>query len=194
MGNALVFIVRTLFDLYLLTFVLRLLLQWARVEPWNPLAQFIQRVTNPVVLPLRRLLPAMGRVDTATVAALFALQVVASGLLLRFGCAGEAGALQVLGVAVLALVDLFLRVAFWTILIYVVLSWVGQGGGNPAARLVGTLARPLLRPFQRLIPPVAGFDLSPLFAAIALQALRMVLPVQQVLGGLACGGLAGPVL
>jgi YggT family protein len=191
MTSALFFILRTLFDLYLLTFALRLLMQWARVDGWNPIAQFIQRVTNPLVIPLRRLLPAIGRIDTGTVVALFGLQAVATGLLLRFGCAGDPGVLQILAVAGLSLVDLFLRIAFWTILIYVVLSWVGQGG-NPGARIVATLARPLLQPFRRFIPPIAGVDLSPLFAAIVLQAIRMVLPVGQVLRGLGCGGIAGP--
>jgi YggT family protein len=192
MTSALFFILRTLFDLYLLTFALRLLMQWARVDGWNPIAQFIQRVTNPVVIPLRRLLPAIGRIDTGTVVALFGLQAIATTALLKLDCAGDADVLQILAVAGLSLVDLFLRIAFWTILIYVVLSWVSQGGGSPGARIVTALARPLLQPFRRLIPPIAGVDLSPLFAAIVLQALRLVLPLGQVLGGLGCGAIAGP--
>ena len=79
MQNALVFILRTLFDLYILTFALRLLLQWAAVDKRNPLVQFILRVTNPLVIPLRRLLPPIGRIDTATVVVLLGLQVRGHG-------------------------------------------------------------------------------------------------------------------
>jgi YggT family protein len=193
--SALVFIVRTLFDLYLLTFAVRLLLQRGRIDTWNPLTQFILRVTGPLVLPLRRVLPPVGRLDTATLAALFLLQLLATGILLRLGCAGGVGPVNIVLGALLALADLFLRVWFWTLLIHVVLSWVGQGGrGNPGAALVASIAEPLLQPIRRVIPPIAGLDLSPLFAILALQAARMLLPVELAVRGLACGGMALPVV
>ena len=87
MQNALVFILRTLCDLYILTFAMRLLLPWAAVAKRNPLVQFILRVTNPLVIPLRRVLPSIGRIDTATVVVLVGLQVLATVLLVRIGCA-----------------------------------------------------------------------------------------------------------
>lgn len=194
MANALVFIVRTLFELYIATFAVRLLLQRSRLDTWNPFVQFILRVTSPVVVPLRRVLPAIGRLDTGTLAALGLLQLLATGLLLNIGCVGSVGAGNILIGALLALADLVLTVWFWTLLIHVLLSWVGQGGrGNPIATPVATIAEPLLAPFQRVIPPIAGLDLSPLFALLALQAVRMVLPVELAVRGLACGGLALPV-
>jgi YggT family protein len=193
MQNALLFVVRTLFDLYLLCFVLRFALQWARTDRWNPLVQFILRVTNPVVLPLRRLVPALGPVDTATVLAVFALQLVAVVILVKVGCAGSAGPLQILLLTVLALVHLVLRVWFWVILIWTVLSWVSPGRGNPGQEFLGALASPLIRPIRRLVPPIGGLDLSPLFVLIALQAVTLLLPTESALAGLACGPIARPV-
>lgn len=189
MQNAIVFILRTLVDLYILTFALRLLLQWAAVDKRNPLVQFILRVTNPLVIPLRRVVPPIGRIDTATVLVLIGLQVVITALLVRIGCVGEPEILPILGLALLNLVKLALGIFTWSILIYVVLSWVSPGGYNPGAALVAAVVEPLLAPFRRLIPPIGGLDLSPLFALIAIQALSMLLPVDRLLSGMLCASL-----
>jgi YggT family protein len=194
MQNALLFIVSTLFNLYVLTFAFRLLLQWARVGSRNPLLQFVMRVTDPVVLPLRRLLPAAGRIDTATVVALLGLQLLGTALLVRIGCVGSAEFWQLLSLAVLRMVDLGLTVYTWSIIIYVVLSWVSPGGRHPAMDLVGGLVEPVLGPFRRLIPPIGGFDLSPLFALIVLQALGMLLPTNRVLTSMLCSNMAASML
>jgi len=189
MQNALLFVLRTLFDLYVLTFVLRLLLQWVRTDSRNPLVQFLLRVTNPLVMPLRRLLPPLGRIDTATLVALVGLQLVGTALLVRIGCVGQPGGLQILGLTLLGLVNVVLRVYFWVILIHVLLSWVSPGGYNPAAALVSTLAEPVLAPFRRLVPLIGGLDLSPVFALIALQAASYLLPTGQLLESMLCTGI-----
>jgi YggT family protein len=193
MQNALVFIIRTLFDLYVLTFALRLLLQWAAVDKRNPLVQFILRITNPLVIPLRRLLPSIGRIDTSTVVVLLVLQILGTILLVRIGCAAEPAIWQIVALACLSIVKLALNVFTWALIIYVILSWVSPGGYNPGVAVVAAIAEPLLAPFRRLIPLIGGLDLSPLFALIALQALAMLLPVERVVSGLLCGSLGGLV-
>jgi YggT family protein len=193
MQNALVFIVRTLFDLYVLTFALRLLLQWAAVDKRNPLVQFILRITNPLVIPLRRLLPSVGRIDTSTVVVLLVLQILGTTLLVRIGCAAEPAIWQIVALAGLSIVKLALNVFTWALIIYVILSWVSPGGYNPGAAVVAAIVEPLLAPFRRLLPLIGGLDLSPLFALIALQALAMLLPVERVVSGLLCGSLGGLV-
>ena len=189
MQNALLFVFRTLFELYVLTFAVRLLLQWARVDSRNPIVQFILRVTNPVVVPLRKLLPPLGRIDTATAVALVGLQLLGTAVLIRIGCVGEPGALQILLLTLLGIANLALRIYFWAILIYVILSWVSPGGYNPGAALVAALAEPVLAPFRRLIPLIGGLDLSPVLALVALQAITLLLPTEQVLGGMLCTGI-----
>jgi YggT family protein len=182
--NALLFIIRTLFDLYILTFALRLLLQWTAVDKRNPLVQFIFRVTNPLVVPLRRVLPPVGRVDTASVVALFGLQLVATGLIAGIGCGAPPELLTLLGMASMNLVRLAISILTWSIIIYAVLSWVSPGGYNPGAALVSAIVEPVLAPVRRLIPLIGGVDLSPLFAIIGLQALALLVPA-----GMACGSV-----
>lgn len=193
MQNALVFVLRTLFDLYLLTFALRLILQWSRVDSWNPLLQFIFRITNPLVVPLRRLLPPIGRIDTATLTALLGLQVIGTVALIRIACIGDAGAGQILFIAILSVARIVLRIYFWAILIHVILSWVSPGGYNPVAAMVAALVEPVLAPFRRLIPLIGGLDLSPVFVIIAIQALIMLLPLENLFSGLLCTGVARPL-
>ena len=193
MQNALVFILRTLFDLYILTFAMRLLLQWAAVDKRNPLVQFILRVTNPLVIPLRRLLPPVGRIDTATIMVLVGLQLLATLLVVRIGCIGGPELLPVLALALLNIVRLALSIFTWSIIIYVVLSWVSPGGYNPGAALVAAIVEPVLAPFRRLIPMIGGLDLSPLFALIAIQAVSMLLPIDTILAGMLCSPLSRSV-
>ena len=194
MQSALIFILRTLFDLYVLVFVLRLLMQWVRVDTRNPFVQFILRVTNPLVMPLRRLLPPIGRLDSATLMALLGLQMLGTALLVQVGCIGKPGIAPILLITVLGIVRLVLTVFFWAIIIYAVLSWVSPGGYNPGAALVSSLAEPLLKPVRRVIPTIGGLDLSPIFVLIALQALMMVLPTRQLWSSMLCVNSIVPML
>lgn len=191
MQDAALFILRTLFDLYLLTFAVRLIMQWAAVDRRNPLVQFILRVTNPLVIPLRRVLPPMDRIDTATLVALLGLQVLGTFLLIRVACIIDPAIWQVLALAVLNVAKLALNVFSGSIIIYVVLSWVNPGGYNPAVAVVTTIVEPVLAPFRRLIPQIGGLDLSPLFALILIQALSMLIPTGRILAGMLCLPLAG---
>lgn len=180
MQNSLIFIVKTLSDLYLLTYLLRFMLQWVHADFYNPLAQFVLRVTNPLVLPARRLLPAVGGVDMPTLIVLIALECAVTGVLLAL-----VGATVPIGTflyfALLRLIMLTLWFYAIAILIYVILSWVGQRQGNPAATLLGDVVEPVLRPVRRALPSIAGLDLSPLLVLVALQALIIALPLPAVL-------------
>jgi YggT family protein len=186
MQDALTFIFRSLLDLYILTFVLRLTLQWVRADFRNPLSQFILRVTNPVVLPFRRLLPPVGGLDTATVVAALALQLIATVVLIKLACIGNPDILQLAGLAALRLVHLLLRIYFFAIIAYVIIGWVAPGTYNPMTSILAAMVEPVLAPLRRLIPPIAGLDLSPIFAILAVQALTMLLPTARLMSGLLC--------
>ncbi len=186
MRDALTFIFRTLVDLYIITFVLRLILQWVRADTRNPLVYFILRVTNPLVMPLRRYVPPVRGLDTATLIVVFALLVVRTVVLINLGCEGNADVLQLIEIATLRLIQVTLVIYMFVILIYVILSWVSPGSYNPAAMLLSTIAETALKPFRRLIPSIGGLDLSPLFAIIAIQAIMIMLPSGSILAGLDC--------
>lgn len=171
--NPIEFLISTLFSLYILTVMLRFLLGLVRADFYNPVSQFLVRVTNPLLVPLRKVIPGIGKLDIAAIVLMIALQLLALTLivLLRGGSV-PVGAVIILGLA--ELVSLAINVFFFAIIIQVVLSWVNPGAYNPFTSLLYSLTAPVLRPIQKLIPPVSGIDLSPLFALIGLQVLRML--------------------
>lgn len=171
--NAMVWLINTLFGLYILVVLLRLLLQWVRASFYNPVAQFIVKVTNPPLKPLRRIVPGFGGIDFASIVLLLLLQIVnlmVVALLLQQSI--HPGILFVL--TIVELLSLTLNVFLFSILIQVVLSWVNPGY-NPATALLYSLNEPLLAPARRLIPPIGGIDLSPIAVMILLQLLKMLL-------------------
>jgi len=172
---ALIYIIETLLTLCLVAVLLRLLLQWSRADFRNPLARSIVHLTNPVIVPLRRLLPAIGRLDTASCVALIVaalLQVSVSWLLSGLG---PPPGLLWLRLAVVEILRITLWTYFFAIVLYAMLSLIAPGTYSPAQGLLVSLCDPVLRPFRRLIPPLGSLDLSPLWAGIAIQALLILL-------------------
>ncbi len=171
--NPLVFLIETLFDLYVLAVMLRFLLQWVHADFYNPLSQFIVRVTAPPLRPLRRLIPGTAGLDLASLVLAWGVKSVELMLvLLVIGRGGQAlGALLWSLPELLALV---LNIFLFAILIQAVLSWV-QGGYHPLAGLLDRLTAPVLVPARRLLPPMSGLDLSPMVAMIAIVLLKMLL-------------------
>jgi YggT family protein len=174
--NALIFIVDTLLSLALFVVLARLLLQWVRADFRNPIAQAIVRLTNPLILPLRRILPPIGKVDTASVVAVVLVAIIKRGILFALTRYGTPSLqLWITSVAV-ELVQALLRTYFYAILLYALLGLIAPGGYSPLQSVLASVCEPILRPFRRLIPPIAGIDLSPLWAVIAIQAILLLLP------------------
>ena len=175
--EALRFIVGTLLQVLLvMVFLLRVLLPLVRADSRNQLSQAVIRLTNPLVLPLRRVLPPIGKIDTASIVALFIVQAAAVAMLwLLGGYPGIFTPTQFLYVVLLTLVTTVLRFYIFALLLYVILSWIAPGTYSPASALLETLCQPLLRPVRRLIPPLAGIDFSALFVLIGLQAIHIAI-------------------
>jgi len=186
-SNAGAFLIQTLFGLYILVVMLRFLLQWARADFYNPLSQFLVKITNLPLLPLRRIIPGFGGLDSAAIVLMFTLKY--AELLLLSLLPGHSLP-NLLGLGILALVELLalaLNVFLFGIFIQAILSWIGNTGHNPVASLLYQLTAPILRPFRNLIPPVSGMDLSPMAAIIALYLamLLIIAPLQDLARGLA---------
>ena len=171
--QALVFVVNAVAQLYLFVLLLRILLPWLGADYRNPITQAILKITSPVVVPLRRIIPPVGRVDTATLLVAFIIQYLLILLiLLIFGRTAGIGAIAL--TAVVDLVLLMLRLFVFAIIIRVILSWISPGGYNPALAIIHALTDRVLLPFRRIIPPLGGLDLSPLFAIILITAVTIV--------------------
>jgi YggT family protein len=175
--NSLVFVVKTLTDLYLLAFLLRFIMQWVRADYRNPLAQLIFKVTNPLVVPARRIVPSAGSVDLPTLIVLFLLECAATWLLFAVVRIPDVPIGTLLFSSVLRLIGLTIWFYTVAIFVWVILSWFGDRSYNPMAAMLGDLVEPVLRPVRRLLPPVAGFDLSPVLVLILLQAVLIALRV-----------------
>jgi YggT family protein len=190
MQNALIFIFRTLVDLYIMAYVLRIIMQWLRVDIRNPLTQSLLRITNPLVLPVRRFIPSIFGLDTTSLLITVVLESLATWALISLACTGDIPMIRLLGISLLRLAHLVLNIYFFLILGYVIISWVAANTYNPAIQLLSSIVRPVLAPLQKLIPPIGGMDLSPLFAAIGIQAIMIMLPVHNLMFGLGCTSLA----
>lgn len=174
---ALHFILNTLIGLYQVVLLLRLLLQLTRADFRNPLARAIVQLTDPVILPLRRVLPPLGKIDSASVLAvlLMALLKVWVLHLLLLGLATPGLQTLLRGVA-LDVLKLVLKTYLFSIVLNAILSFVAQSTYSPAHSLLASICEPVLKPIRKHIPSVAGLDLSPLWACIAIQALLIILP------------------
>jgi len=168
------FLIGTLVDLYTTAVMLRLLLQWVRADFYNPVCQFLVRVTNPMLIPLRRVVPSIGRLDTASVLLMFLLQALSTWAIARITPLPLGGP-QILLYALTKLGITLLMTYFILIIAVVLLSWLGGRARHPLIPLLYQLTEPVLRPIRRAIPPIAGIDLSPLFALIAVRFLLLLL-------------------
>jgi YggT family protein len=173
--EAIRYIVDTLLWLLTLAFVLRLLFQWVRADFRDPMADAIVRLTNWLILPLRRLLPPIGKVDTATVVAVIAIASVRTFAALAMAGQGVGDVGQFLRITLVSLVDLVLRVYLFALLLYWLTSFVSPGGYAPGLRLLGRLCEPILKPVRRIIPPIGQIDFSVLWVSIVIGALLVLL-------------------
>ncbi|MCW3173465.1 YggT family protein [Shewanella subflava] len=170
--NAMSFLVSTVFDLYLMVVILRFWLQLVRADFYNPFSQFVVKATQPIVAPMRRILPSMGSIDTASVLLAF-LVVLAKMLVLTL----IAGAGIDIGILLLFCVVAVIKNAgvllFWMLLIRAVLSWFNQGY-NPVVMIMTQLTEPILAPIRRIIPAIGGLDLSVLVLFIAMNFINIL--------------------
>ena len=173
--DALRYIVDTLLWLLTLAFVLRLLFQLVRANFRDPMADAIVRATNWLILPLRKVLPPIGKVDTATVVAVVAVASIRTFAALALAGQGVGDAVLFLRIIVVNLADLVLRVYLFALLLYWLTSFVSPGGYAPGVRLLSQLCEPILKPVRRIIPPIGQVDFSVLWVSIVIGALLVLL-------------------
>ena len=184
--SPLMLIINTLFDLYILLVLLRFLLQMLRADFYNPVSQFITKLTTPPLRFLRRFIPSIGKQDSASIV-LSLLLIYAKFLLMRElsipaaqigGVMAPIGGVSYAGLFVLSVADLValvLTVFLGAIIIQVIISWISPGNYNPVIGLVNRLADPILKPIRKFIPPLGGIDLTPLFASLLLLVAKMLI-------------------
>jgi YggT family protein len=178
--NAVVFLVPAIFNLILSVLILRLLLQLARANFYNPISQLIWRLTTPVVGPLARFIPRWKTLDIACLLVLLAVTVAYVWILkalvpVFFAASGWS---DVIEIAALKIVELTVQLYVLSLFAQALLSWLGPGVSNPNANVLWSLNEPLLRPVRRILPPFSGLDLSPLPVILILLTLDHLLSLQ----------------
>jgi YggT family protein len=174
--EASVLIVGVVFGLYILAVLLRFLFQLSRADFYNPISQFLVALTNPLLRPLRRIIPGLFGIDVAALVLLFVLKCLEMFIIFALGDYTP-DLLPLALAAVVSLVRLAINVYFYAVLLRVILSWFMPYGmrQNPAGDLLVSLTEPLMRPARRLIPAVGGLDLSPIVVLVGLQLLQLAL-------------------
>lgn len=173
-GNAFAFLINALVGLYLIAVLLRVVLQAVRADFYNPICQFLVRVTNPALKPLRRFVPGFMGIDMAGVVLLLAVQTLE--LLVISWITGPS--LQFPGILLLAVAELLRLLAYlyiFSIVIFAVLSWVNPDPANPVVPLLWRITNPILAPARQLLPSMGGIDLSPMLVIILLLFLVRLL-------------------
>ena len=174
LNTAAVYVLQTLGSLYLLIVLMRFVLQLVRANFYNPLCQFVVKATQPLLKPLRRIVPSLFGLDMSSLllAILVQMALMALTLLLTYGTTGNP--LQLVIWSIIGVTALFLKIFFFALIISVILSWVAPGSHNPGAELVNQICEPALAPFRRIVPNLGGLDISPILAFMVLKLLDML--------------------
>lgn len=178
-----IFLVQILFGLYILAVLLRFLLQLVRADFYNPISQFLVKATNPPLKVFRRLIPGFGGIDLSSIVLAWLLKAIELFIIVSL-TGTTINLLAPFVWAIPELVELLINIYLFGILIQVILSWVNPGSYNPATALLYSLTGPVMRPAQKILPPMGGIDLSPMLVMIGLILLKMLLlpPLRHVTG------------
>ena len=169
------YLVQTFLSVYLVAMLLRFLLQLVRADFYNPISQFLVKVTNPLVIPLRRVIPGLGGLDLASLLLAVLLQMAGIALLLLINGLPLPGMIILLLWSVLGVIGLLVNIYFFALLGMIILSWVAAGSRHPAIYLLYQITEPVMAPFRKALPPMGGMDFSPILVFILINIIQIAL-------------------
>lgn len=169
------YLVNTVMSVYLVIVLMRVLLQVARADFYNPICQFVVKVTDPLVRPLRRIIPGLGGLDLATLLLALIIQFATINLLyiILAGALPNAGSALVW--SVIGVVATITKIYFFSILASIIFSWIAPGSQHPALALLHQINEPVMAPIRKVLPPMGGLDLSPILVFIVINVLNIFL-------------------
>ncbi|MDF1584626.1 MAG: YggT family protein [Methyloprofundus sp.] len=182
LSDPIIFLLDTAFSFYILAVLIRFLLQWVGGDFYNPISQFLVKITHPILRVLRRYIPAIGKIDTSSLVLLLVLQMISDSIVLTLkGLSFSFAALALLSFS--QLISLLINVFVFAIFARAILSWLNPGTFNAASNLLYSLTEPLLANCRRIVPDLGGIDLSPLIVLVGLQLTKMLIipPLQQLI-------------
>ena len=176
--GALIYLLDFAFSAYIFIVLTRFVLQLARADFYNPISPFVLKATNPLLTPLRRIVPGYGGLDVAALVLVVILIILKALVIYGIKMGGLPTGAGVGGQLVLyalrELANVLLNYVFWAVLLRVILSWVAPDPYNPVVRIIVQITEPIMAPVRKLLPPMGGFDLSPLFVLLGIQLLQIL--------------------
>jgi len=174
LSNPVVFLVQTIVGMYAFIVMLRFLLQWVRADFYNPVSQFVVKITTPVLRPLRQVIPGVAGLDIAALVLAWLVKTLELAIVALM-VLPDANPLGAFIWALPALVSLIINILLFAVLIRVILSWINPDPYHPVTGLLGKLTEPVMGPARRVLPPIGGLDLSPVLVMVGLVLLEMLL-------------------
>ena len=172
MNNPLIFILDTLFDVVCFLFLARFILQASRANYNNPISQGIVKATDPVLRPIRMLVPSYRNLDFSALLAAWLIKILSHALSIGIASEYMPAPAYLIGIGLFDMLRLLLTVYWFALIIIIVLSFVAPGTYHPAAELLAQVTEPVLAPARRLIPPLGGLDFSPILVFMVLILVR----------------------
>ena len=174
MTNAGVFLVQTVFGLYLTLVIIRFMLQLAKADFYNPLAQAVVKMTQPFVAALQKVMPRTGRFSLATLVLAFLVQLLLIVVVLLIAGFGLPNPVSLAIWSLIGLVSQVLDLLFFAILASIVLSWLAPQTKHPGAYLLHQLTEPVMSPVRRMLPSLGSLDFSPIVVFIMINLVEML--------------------
>lgn len=167
-------VIETISSLYVMIVLMRFILQLSRADFYNPISQFVVKATNPLLIPIRRLIPGFAGIDIASIVLAVLVQSIAMGLkVVALGYAVD-NPFDIILLSSVLVASLLIKIYFWSLIIMIIASWIAPGSSHPALLLINQISEPLMKPFRSILPPMGGLDLSPILAFLSLQVLEVV--------------------
>lgn len=173
--QALVFLVQNILQMYIFIILLRFLLQVAKADFYNPVSQFVVKVTSPVLNPLRRIIPGFAGFDIAALVFAFIVHVILVLLVYLIVVSQLAPPQSLIIGSLFGIFNSILSIYLYGILISVILSWIPSAQAHPIAQLLSDLVEPALAPFRKLLPDMGGIDISPILAMMTLLVIKILI-------------------
>jgi len=162
-------------SIYITIVIVRFLLQWVRADFYNPLSQFIVKATNPLLLPIRKVVPGFFGIDFASVVLALILQMASIALLIAINSGALPPIVPLLTFSAYELISLVLNIYFFAFIVLVIVSWVAPNGQNPAVALLSSITEPVLRPIRKILPASGGLDFSIMVALLIIYILKILI-------------------
>jgi YggT family protein len=170
-----IYVINSLGTLYVTLVLLRFLLQLVRADYYNPISKSIAKLTSPLLIPLRKVIPGLFGIDLAALILAIVLEALLIQIIGFIGGLGFINPFTLLIWAIVALLGVAISLYFIAVIVVFIASWIAPYSHNPALSLLRQLVDPLIAPFRKIVPPIGGLDLSSMLFFIVLQIVRVFL-------------------